>query len=163
MRRQPSDGGHPVLTPTTGTLGVVPVPWARLHSLGPKLKAHPEQVYSATKKAKVDKGPSPLQQLALRTSKPAAKVAEPKPKAVHIKIEGEERKPKASPRRRRGQPKRSGRRWPRARRIWKSQAPCGNCWRSAGQRASRSQSCTSLVSSASARGDLGCLLFCFAE
>ena len=41
------------------------------------------------------KGPSPLHQLALRTSKPAVKVAEPKPKAVHIKIEGEERKPKA--------------------------------------------------------------------
>ena len=36
-----------------------------------------------------------MQQLALRTSTPAVKVAEPKPKAVHIKIEGEARKPKA--------------------------------------------------------------------
>ena len=46
-RRQPSDGSQSVLAPTTGTLGVVPVPWARLHGLRPKLKAHPELVYSA--------------------------------------------------------------------------------------------------------------------
>jgi hypothetical protein len=37
--------------------------------------------------------PSPLQQLALRAPKPAVKVAEAKPKAVRVKIEGEDRKP----------------------------------------------------------------------
>ena len=66
-----------------------------MQGLGPKPQVHPELVYSATKKAKVAKGPSPLQQLALRTSTPAVKEADPKPKAVRVTIEGEARKPKA--------------------------------------------------------------------
>ena len=92
-RRQPSEGGQPVRVPTTGTLGVVPVPWASLQGRRPKLVVHPELVYATAKKAKVAKKSSPLQQLALRAPKPAVKVAEAKPKAVRIKLEGEESKP----------------------------------------------------------------------
>ena len=75
-----------------GTLGVVPVPWARLQGTRPKLVVDSELVYTTAevKKARMS---SPLQQLALRAPKPAVKVAEAEPKAVRVKIEGEDRKP----------------------------------------------------------------------
>ena len=68
------------------------MPWARLQGARPKLIVDSELVYT-TAKAKKAKVSSPLQQLALRAPKPTAKIAEAKPKAVRVKIEGEGRKP----------------------------------------------------------------------
>ena len=84
-RRQPPERGQPGRVPLEGTLGVVPVPWARLQGTRPKLVVDSELVYTTAevKKARMS---SPLQQLALRAPKPAVKVAEAKPKAVRVKI-----------------------------------------------------------------------------
>ena len=91
-RRQPSERRQPGQGGPLGTVGVVPVPWARLQGTRPELTVDSELVYT-TAKAKKAKVSSPLQQLALRAAKPAVKAAEAKPKAVRVKIEGEDRKP----------------------------------------------------------------------
>ena len=62
-RRQPSEGGQPGRVPLTGALGVVPVPWASLQGLRPKLVIDPGLVYTKAMKVKMAKKSSPLQQL----------------------------------------------------------------------------------------------------